>query len=209
MNRKSRNRRRWLLALLIAFLLFFALTLRFRYAPYVKEAAKTKVVNAVSAEINKAVNAQLASGSVNYSDMAVLEKDASGRITAVRTNMEQANRLKAETMSLLGKTIMDIDTSKLSVPLGNVLLPELFTGEGPGIPVKIVSLSTSDAEFSTRFTAAGINQTLQQTTLTVSVSLTLLTPVGTVPAQVSSNIVVAETAIVGSVPNTYLQLDKG
>lgn len=209
MNRKKRVRRRWLLVLLLCVFIASVLLVHFRYSPFVREAAKTRVVNAVSAAINEAVNEQIANGSVNYENMVLLEKNAEGGITAVRTNMAEANRLKTETMSLLGRRILDMDTSELSVPLGNVFLPEFFTGQGPRIPVKIIALTTSDAGFSTRFSAAGINQTLQQTTLTVSVSLTLLTPVGTESAVVSSDIVVAETTIVGTVPNTYLQLDEG
>ena len=207
MNRKKRNRRRALQVLFFAFLALLALLVRFRYAPYIREAAKNRVVNAVSNAINDAVNEQIAAGTVDYSSMALLEKDADGRITAVRTNMAEANRLKTETMALLSGRILETDTKELSVPMGNVLLPGLFSGRGPRIPVKIVSLTNTDAGFSTSFTQAGINQTLQQVTLTVAANVTVLTPVGTESVRVETDVVVSETVIVGTVPDSYFSMD--
>ena len=101
---------------------------------------------------------------------------------------------------------MEISSEKLSVPLGSVLLPELFSGQGPRVPVRIVSMLTSDADFSTRFSQAGINQTLQQVTMTVTVRVTMMTPVGTETTEVSTDTVIAETVIVGTVPDSYFQL---
>jgi len=206
MNRKRRNRRRWLLLILLAFLVLLVVLIRVRYVPYVRQAARTRVTNAVSNAVNQAVDDEIASDQVDYSEMAVLEKDADGKITAVRTDMAQANRLKSEIMQLLEKRIMEISSEKLSVPLGSVLLPELFSGQGPRVPVRIVSMLTSDADFSTRFSQAGINQTLQQVTMTVTVRVTMMTPVGTETTEVSTDTVIAETVIVGTVPDSYFQL---
>ena len=66
---------------------------------------------------------------------------------------------------------------------------------------------TSDADFYTQFSQAGINQTLQRITMTVKIKVTLMTPVGTQTADVSTDTVVAETVIVGTVPDSYFQLD--
>ena len=103
MNRKRRNRRRWLLLILLAFLVLLVVLIRVRYVPYVRQAARTRVTNAVSNAVNQAVDDEIASDQVDYSEMAVLEKDADGKITAVRTDMAQANRLKSEIMQLLEK----------------------------------------------------------------------------------------------------------
>ena len=101
MNRKKRNRRRFLLIALCALVLAVALTVRFRYVPFLREAARTRVVNVASDRINDAINAQISSGAVDYSRIIYLEKDVNGNITALRTNMAEVNRLKTLTLELL------------------------------------------------------------------------------------------------------------
>ena len=95
---------------------------------------------------------------------------------------------------------------ELGIPLGNIFLPELLSGRGPLLPVKIISVSSSDAKFMNRFSEAGINQTLHQIVIEVILAATALTPVGTTTVQVSSQVVVAETVIVGTVPNSYINV---
>jgi hypothetical protein len=93
----------------------------------------------------------------------------------------------------------------LGVPVGSLIFPELFSGRGPAIPVQVLAIRNSDASFSSHFTQAGINQTLQQLTMDVVVDISVLVLGKTHSLQVKSQVVVAETIIVGQVPNTYLQ----
>ena len=95
MNRRKRNRSRFRL---IVFLLLFTgvlALLRFRYMPFLREAARTRVINVASDRINDAIYAQIASGSIDYSRVVCLEKNTNGEITALRTNMAEINQLKA------------------------------------------------------------------------------------------------------------------
>ena len=97
-----------------------------------------------------------------------------------------------------------MDTSDLGIPIGSFLMPEVFSGRGPCIPVQILSIRNSDASFTSSFSEAGINQTLQQMNLIVCVDVSVLVLGKTNYFSVSSQVVVAETIIVGQVPNTYL-----
>ena len=84
-------------------------------------------------------------------------------------------------------------------------MPELFSGTGPSIPVRILSIRNSDASFSSDFTQAGINQTLHQLTMVVSIDVSVLILAEITSFSVTSEVVVAQTVIVGDVPGTYLQ----
>ena len=97
------------------------------------------------------------------------------------------------------------DTEHLGVSLGSLILPEFFSGRGPSIPVRIIAIRNSDANFQSEFTEAGINQTLQKLRMDVIVDVTILVLGQTETFTVSSQMVVAETIIVGDVPATYLQ----
>lgn len=206
MNRKKRNRRRFLLIVLCAFVLAVALTVRFRYVPFLREAARTRVVNVASDRINDAINAQISSGAVDYSRIIYLEKDVNGNITALRTNMAEVNRLKTLTLELLCGDLLEMDTEELCIPLGSILMPSFFAGKGPGLPIRIIALSTSDADFYSEFSAAGINQTLQRILLEIRLCMSIQTAAGIERVDVSTQIVVAETVIVGKVPGTYFEL---
>ena len=97
-----------------------------------------------------------------------------------------------------------MDTSDLGIPIGSLLLPEFFSGKGFCIPIHILSIRNSDASFTSYFSEAGINQTLQQLTMEVSVDVSVLVLGNTESFTVSSQVVVAETIIVGDVPQTFL-----
>ena len=129
-----------------------------------------------------------------------------GHITALRTDMTQVERLKVEVLELLDTLVAQINTQQMGIPLGNLLLPDLLAGTGPELPVKAVSLTMSNADFFSDFTAAGINQTLQTLKVKFTISLTILTTVGYETVDVDSDVMLAQTVIVGTVPETYVNL---
>lgn len=193
----------FLLILLVAAMVFF--TIRSKYYDVIISLAQTRVTNATSDLINDAVSRQIAAGSVAYENIVYFEKDVSGKITALKTNIAQVNMLKTETLDYVNETLLDTDNFDIGVPIGSMVLPEFLSGRGPQIPVQIMSIRNSDAVFDSNFTQAGINQTLHQLKMTVLVDVTVLVLGQTVDFSVTSDVVVAETVIVGQVPNTFLQ----
>ena len=190
-----------ILILLVTVLVVF----RIRYSAKIRSLAETHVINSTSDLINDAIDRQIESGNIQYDRIVYFEKDLNGRITALKTNMSEVNRLKTDILNLINDEILAMDTSDLGIPLGSLFLPELLAGKGPGIPVQILSIRNSDASFTSYFTEAGINQTLQQLIMEVSVDVAVLVLGDTNSFTVSSQVVVAETIIVGDVPQTFLQ----
>ena len=183
----------------------FLLVFRIRYRDAVEELAKTQVQNVTSDLINDAIDQQIETGKIQYDRIVYFEKDLNGRITALKTNISEVNRLKTDILNLINDEILALDTSQLSIPIGSLMLPEFFSGKGPGIPVHILAIRNSDASFESQFTEAGINQTLQQLTMHVLVDVSVLALGQTESFTVSSQVVVAETIIVGDVPDTFLR----
>jgi len=142
---------------------------------------------------------------IQYDRIVYFEKDLNGRITALKTNMSEVNRLKTDILNIINDEILSLDTTDIGIPLGSLFLPEFFSGKGPAIPVHILSIRNSDAVFSSDFSQAGINQTLHKLTMEVSVDVAVLVLAQTTSFTVTSEVVVAETVIVGEVPQTFLQ----
>ena len=202
-----RRRKKWkLLLFLTATLGIWAfLGLRSRLWPVARDLARTQVMNTASDLINDAILEQIMEGQIQYDRIVYFEKDLNGRITALKTNMAEVNRLKTETLNIINDQILAEDSDHFGVPLGSLILPEFFSGQGPQIPVRILAIRNSAANFLSDFTEAGINQTLQQLTMDVLVDVTVLVLGQTETFTVSSRMVVAETIIVGDVPATYFQ----
>lgn len=190
-----------IMLLALALLLFF----RYKYLDAVVGLAETRVKNATSDLINDAIDEQIATGDIQYDRIVYFEKDLNGTITALKTNMSEVNRLKTSILNIINDEILELDTSGLGIPLGNLILPEFMSEKGPTVPVSILSIRNSDASFSSNFTQAGINQTLHQINMQVSVDIAVLVFGKTNYFTVNSQVVIAETIIVGQVPETLFQ----
>ena len=184
--------------------LILLILFRIKYHNDIISLAKTQVSNATSDLINDAINAQIEIGDIQYERIVYFEKDLDGRITALKTNMSEINRLKTSTLNLINDEILAMDTSHIGIPIGSLILPELLSGKGAEIPVRILSIRNSDAYFESDFSQAGINQTLHMLSMNVLVDVSVLVLGKTENFTVSSQVVVAETVIVGEVPDTYL-----
>ncbi len=204
MVRRLRNLLRLLLILCIALTVAF-LMLRSRYREVIRDLAETQVKNTTSDLTNDAIAKQIAKGEIQYDRIVYFEKDLNGRITALKTNMSEVNRLKTDILNIINDEILAMDTTDLGIHLGSLVLPEFLSGRGPAIPVQILAIRNSDGSFSSNFTQAGINQTLHQLTMQVSVDVSILVLGKAESFTVTSQVVVAETIIVGQVPDTFFQ----
>ena len=189
------------LSVAIVLLLF----IRSKYDSVMLELTKTQVTNSTSDLINDAIAEQIATGKIEYDRIVYFEKDLNGKITALKTNIGEVNKLKTDTLNIINDQILANEDSQMGIALGSLFLPEIFSGKGPQIPVKILSIRNSDATFESSFTQAGINQTMHQLKMCVLVDVSVLVLGKTVSFTVSSDVVVAETVIVGAVPDTFLQ----
>lgn len=199
--------RRLFWRLLFVLLLLGAVFIAFRikYHDVIFALAETQVKNNTSDLINDAIDEQIETGNIQYDRIVYFEKDLDGRITALKTNMSEVNRLKTDILNIINDEILALDTSDLGIYSGSLLLPEFFSGRGVLLPVQIVSIRNSEASLHSDFTEAGINQTLHQLNMHISVDVTVLVLGETDSFTISSQVIVAETVIVGQVPETLLR----
>ena len=193
----------FLALLLVAFAVFCVI--RHKYDEVIRQLAQVQIRNSTSDLTNNAIAKQIANGNIAYDRIVYVEKDLDGRITALKTNIGEVNRLKTDILKIINDEILALDSSDLGIPLGSLFLPEFISGKGPEIPVHIIAIRNSDATFVSHFSEAGINQTLHQVTMVVSVDVAVLVLGKTDTFTMTSEVVVAETVIVGAVPDTFLQ----
>ena len=211
MHRVLTRREKSLLLAAAAALALLALVLvaAMHLKPILTSLATARVSNTVNGIVSAAVNDTIYSGDVDYDRLISFEKDNEGHITAVKSNMAEFNRLQSAIMEeVLGK-LSEVSTRELSIPFGTLTGTPLLAGRGPLISVRMQSVGSSSAHFENAFTSAGINQTKHQIYLVVDVYVSILLPGFSTMTKVSSTYAVAETVIVGSVPDNYTYFSNG
>jgi len=206
-----RYRRRMEQRSVIKLLLFFGIVLLVtvvimissQLRPLLESLAVTRVSNAVNRIVIEAVDEAIQDGSISYDQLISFEKDANGAITAVHSNMASCNRLQAEILDIILERISQVSARELSIPIGTLSGFTLLAGRGPRVTVRMESIGSSSARFQNEFTSAGINQTNHRIILYIDVSISILLPGFTTATKVSNAVTVAETVIVGGVPQTY------
>ena len=132
--------------------------------------------------------------------------DVSGNIMAVNANVVTMNILNATIADEIINKLSNLDDIYVEIPLGSFFSSKLFSAIGPNIPVKIIPLSTVHTEYSTEFTSTGINQTQHKIFIKVNCSLKVLSALANDIQEINMEIPIAETIIIGGVPNTYIHV---
>ena len=187
--------------IVLVLMLAFRATAQMR--PILESLAVTRVSNAINAIVSEAVDEAIGNGEISYDDLISFEKDNEGRITAVYSNMAAFNRLQSKILDIILERVDQVSARDLSIPVGTLTGSTLLAGRGPWISVRMESVGSSSASFENEFISAGINQTKHQIVLQVDVSVSILLPGFSTAVVVPNAVTVAETVIVGSVPDTY------
>lgn len=184
------------------------LALEARLQPIVATAAQAQAVNTLTAVVDGAIAAGLEEQGMSYSDFVAVQRDETGGITSLVTDMTAMNRLRTRLVAQVLSALEEVEVSQLAIPLGSLWDSDFLWARGPKLRVHAMRVGTVSAEFSSQFSEAGINQTLHRIYLDVQVPLTLILPGGQTEAAVSAQLCVAETVIVGQVPGTYLTVGQ-
>ena len=206
MRRAHRRNRKWFLWFFLTILLLtfvFALVSMAQLKPIMNSMATARISNLINNAVAEAVTETIETGKYDYTDLISFEKDHEGKITALTSNMVQCNHLQIEVSENVMKKVGSVSSSELAIPLGSLTGIALLAGRGPNIFVKLLSVGSPTTTFENKFTDAGINQTKHQIVLNITVAVRILMPGYTTSTAVESSLAVAETVIVGFVPDTY------
>ena len=171
--------------------------------------AETAVSNMVGRVVTEAVSDTIANGDIQYERLISFEKDNHGDITALHSNMAEFNRLQAGITQEVLTRLGEVAERDLVIPLGTLTGSALLAGRGPSFTVRMQSVGSCSARFENRFSQAGINQTTHRIILCVEVNMSILLPGFQTSTQVDASFSVAETVIVGDVPESYTYFDSG
>lgn len=184
--------------------LYFLKTVR----PMMAELASSKARILVTEAVNETVEELFRQEHVSYSDIICMEKDETGKVRAVQSNLLGVSRLKAKLALAIQQKIEEISETELSFPLGSLSGCDFLAGMGPKLSLRLMPYGDAQTEFVSHFEQAGINQTRLCVELCVKTNLALLMPSLHTACSVENTVPVLQSIIVGEVPQSYFDVDR-
>ena len=206
-RRVKRKRRVWitltLLVLTVALLLFYFQRNVTRVLVSISEATMRA---STTVAVNDAVYYTL-SDEMRYSDLVTITRNEAGDIQSFSANPLKINKIARDTASISQSNLKNLSLNGIPVPLGALTGIEALAGLGPSIHFRIIPVSSVSCGFSSTFESVGINQTKHSIYLNVIADISIVMPSSTENFAVTTQILVGESVIVGTVPDTFLQSD--
>ena len=163
--------------------------------------SRAKIISANA--VNEAILEELSENKELYGEMVKAEKLASGELTAIFSDMQKINKLKAKVALAIQNKFSEFKEKKIKIPLGTLTGSEMLGGIGPGVPMKISVTGNVSTEFKTCFKDAGINQTIYQIYLYIKTRISVVVPGCSCSEDFETNALVSEVVVLGSVPRVY------
>lgn len=203
-----KNSHRWLLALAVTGLLLGLawLFLDGNLTRVVLSLADARARSLAVQILNEAVEETISG--VSYDQLMAVSKGPDGTVRLIQANTAEMNRLASHATLLAQQKLETLEDQTLSVPLGSALGMTIFAGAGPRIQVQILPVGAVTPRFDTEFQTAGINQTRHKVLLTLTASVRLVIPTGSSRVEASTQMAVAESIIVGAVPDSFVDLNE-
>ena len=185
----------------------FILMLDSAFRPVIKSITTNQARMKSVEVINRAISEELNKNAVSYNDLVTIDRDSSGKVLAITTQMVRMNQLKSAVIADVQKELGVDSHIDMGVPLGTLLGNDLVHGRGPNIPLRLTLSGSVSAEFKSTFESAGINQTKHQILLYIHTSIYSYIPGFDTTTEVQTSIPVAETIIIGEVPQVVANIN--
>jgi sporulation protein YunB len=195
------------LLLLLASGLFVFVDRRVR--PTLFSIAEVEVTQMAVDAINKTVQKEVSRKNINYQDFITVHRDYNGRVALMQANTVQINRMAADITLNVQQRLRDLQGKQISIPLGQVLGSYILADMGPYIRVGIHPMGTVSVNVIDRFEQAGINQTRHKVYLDFTTMVRVVVPLYSGEVKIATKVPVAESIIVGDVPEAVINFSGG
>lgn len=171
--------------------------------------AQVRAVQLATEAVNRTIRQEVSEENLQYKDFVAIEKDGQGHVTLIQANTVKVNQVATETTLAVQKALEEMKIHSFDIPLGLVLQTPFLADYGPRINVHVYPVGTVRVKIIDNFESAGINQTRHSIYLSFDTNVRIVIPTKSGDALVATQVPLAETIIVGTVPTTYVSLPGG
>ena len=198
--------------ILVLSLLFIMTITTFLYIdheimPTVQAIGELKAQELTTRAVNQGVSIVL-DQNIEYKDLIFIKEDNEGNITLMQANTMKMNRVASDVALNIQEQLKQIKAASERIPLGNALGSQLLAQYGPKIKLAVTPVGMVDVNFGTEFQQSGINQTRHRIFLIINTSVRVIVPFSSNTIQIVTYVPIAETVIVGRVPQSYIQVPE-
>lgn len=145
---------------------------------------------------------------IKYQDLIFVRTDNEGKITMMQANTVLMNSIASDVALEIQDKMRKISNNSIVVPIGNAFDSQLLAQYGPKINMDIVPQGTVTVDFATEFKESGINQTIHKVFLIINTNVKIIVPLASDTVNVTATVPIAETIIVGDVPQNYIYVPE-
>lgn len=199
-----------LIKFLIALILVFGAILTYYYlrvAPLVTNIVIENTRMKVSEAIDDMTDRQLQN--TNYEDFVIVRYDNEGKMTFFQVNSINVDLFARKVTALIREEMSKFENDGINIPIGTVSGIPFLSDLGPEITLNILNLGVVDADFTSEFISAGVNQTVHRLYMKIIVNMKIILPGYSLSFDNSSTVIICESVIVGDVPFGDIQISSG
>lgn len=202
----QKRKRRKAFLFLGLFLLFLVASFSYVYFvvnPVVIEATRHAVYSLSTSAVSDAVHDVLSQENITYNDLVNVEYDDEGNVSLISLQTVKLNLIARKFYQVAQVYLDNMGKQGVDVALGTFTGLPFLSGLGPKINLKLVSIGAMTSTFESTFKAAGINQTNHCVNIQLYASVSMILPAYTATVDSVTEMLVAESVIVGKVPQIY------
>ena len=202
-KKRKRRKARILLTLVLSFVVLIFLYVFCVVNPVVVEATRQTILSLSTSAVSDAVLQVLTDEGVDYEDLVSVEYDTNGDVTMISLQTVVLNKLARKIYQVAQHNLDTMGENGIDVSLGTFTGLPFLSGFGPKINLKLVPIGAMTTNFESEFKSAGINQTNHSVFVKLFASVSLILPAYTATIDSTTEMLVAESVIVGKVPDVY------
>lgn len=142
-----------------------------------------------------------------YTDLVSVTKNEIDETNILKTNVVVINEIASDIAVKVIQKLEEKKTENVEIPIGALLGNKYLSGFGPNIKINIIPKGNIITDLKTEFETQGINQTIYRIYLDIKCNVNIVNAYNTIETQVTNQVLLVETVIVGGVPNTYYNLE--
>lgn len=196
---------------IILFVILILIILVYRFIKYFPASceiyAETGVKGTIARNIDKLIIEQEELNSISYENIADIHRKSDNSISSITINSAKLNRISNQ-IALLIYEDLKCNNYDFGIPFGNAIGSAIFSGKGKEIKVKIIPANSVEYEVFSDIVSGGINQTLHRISVNFKVQINCIAPFNKNVIKIENKVVLAETLIVGDVPNGMISFMK-
>ncbi len=175
------------------------------FGPVIQRFALVQAKFLAVTSINQSIDDELRAHPVSYDDLAHVQRRSDGSVLSVELDPGAVNDLSSRLTLAANAALAQEMPRKVQIPLGTVLGLQMLAGRGPMVTFFIQPASYVESSFLSSLEGAGFNQAMHNVVLRMTVVVETFSLGYHTSQTVISDMILAQTVIVGEVPDFYTQ----